>query len=353
MKTYSVGQAPSGLFLGNFNGGPGLATLNAGSNNGTLITGLSAGSPVTQTFATGGDSPTTGFAGDFLGNGFTDLVVGNTADGRLALLLGGPGGLNLAQTITSPAVPEPTGLSFAGVSDGTLSFYASTAGREAATALAFALEPPETVAPRPVRARAPSPCRDPSRALSRPSGRRTSGRLGAGVGDGGLVPAGGAAPGCQRGDTEPDRPAVDRLDRPGRVRRVCGRGGGRRPAGQRPAGDRPGLARSTGPQRPHRPAGRGGRRSGGRPRAGRRRRPGPHGSAGVGSDRDGPGTGLGAGPRRRAGAGRGLAERRQRLPRSSPPGPCGAAGRRPRGARLRIDRRPPSPPPEPRPGPLA
>ena len=118
-----------------------MATLNSGSNDGTLISGLGSASPVTQSFTTGGDSPTTGFAGDFLGNGFTDLVVGNTADGRLALLLGGPGGLSLSQTMTSPVVPEPTSLSFAGVSDGTLSFYASTAGREAATAMAFALSP--------------------------------------------------------------------------------------------------------------------------------------------------------------------------------------------------------------------
>ncbi len=141
-KTIPVGQAPSSLFLGNFNGlGQELATLNTGSNDGTLITDLNASRPPTQTFATGGDAPTSGFAGNFTGDGFTDLVVGNNGDGRLALLLGGPGGLSLSQTLTSPAVPEPTSLSFAGVSDGTLSFYASTAGREAATAMAFALSP--------------------------------------------------------------------------------------------------------------------------------------------------------------------------------------------------------------------
>ena len=44
--TIPVGQAPSSLFLGNFNGlGQGLATLNAGSNNGTLISGLGTASP--------------------------------------------------------------------------------------------------------------------------------------------------------------------------------------------------------------------------------------------------------------------------------------------------------------------
>ena len=99
-----------------------------------------------QTIPTGGAEPTTGFAGDFTGNGFTDLVVGNTADGHLALLMGGPDGLTLSQTMTSPAAPAPTGLSFAGVSDGVLSFYASTAGREAATALAFNLNPQESEA---------------------------------------------------------------------------------------------------------------------------------------------------------------------------------------------------------------
>ena len=99
---------------------------------------IGSASPVTQSFPTGGDSPTTGFAGDFTGDGFTDLVVGNNGDGHLALLMGGSGGLSLSQTLFSPEVPNPTGLSFAGVSDGLLSFYVSTAGHEAATAMAFA-----------------------------------------------------------------------------------------------------------------------------------------------------------------------------------------------------------------------
>ena len=71
-----------------------------------------------QSFPTGGDSPTTGFAGDFTGNGLTDLVVGNNGDGHLALLLGGSDGLSLSQTMTNGEAPNPTGLSFAGVSDG-------------------------------------------------------------------------------------------------------------------------------------------------------------------------------------------------------------------------------------------
>ncbi len=138
---YPVGQAPSALFLGNFGGGAGrgLATLNPGSNDGTLISGLGSANPVTQSFSTGGDRPTAGFAGDFTSNGFTDLVVGNNGDGQLALLTGGPGGLSLTQTLSSAEAPNPTGLSFAGVSDGLLSFYVSTAGHEAALSLAFDL----------------------------------------------------------------------------------------------------------------------------------------------------------------------------------------------------------------------
>jgi hypothetical protein len=94
---------------------------------------------VTQTISTGGVLPTSGFAGDFNGSGFTDLVVGNFADGRIALFLGGAGGLSLNQSTTSAEVPSPTSLSFAGVSGGVLSFYAATAGREAASLLAFNL----------------------------------------------------------------------------------------------------------------------------------------------------------------------------------------------------------------------
>ncbi|MFO0954681.1 MAG: VCBS repeat-containing protein [Isosphaeraceae bacterium] len=135
--TYAVGQAPSGLFLGNFDGsGLGIAALNSGSNTVSLI----GQNGVTQTINAGGLRPSSGFAGDFTGNGFTDLVVGNSGDGRFSLLSGGPSGLSLSLSTTSAAVPSPTSLSFAGVSDGVLSFYAASAGHEAASLLAFSLE---------------------------------------------------------------------------------------------------------------------------------------------------------------------------------------------------------------------
>ena len=143
--TYSVGQAPDGLFLGDFSGsGTQIATLNGGSNSISLINPSAGG--VIQTIATGGVLPTSGFAGEFTGNGYTDLVVGNTADGRIALFTGGAEGLNLSQSTTSSAVPAPTSLSYAGLSDGVLSFYAATAGREAASLLSFNLDGQATTA---------------------------------------------------------------------------------------------------------------------------------------------------------------------------------------------------------------
>ena len=141
--TYPVGQAPDGLFLGDFSGsGTQIATLNGGSNSISLINPSAGG--VTETIPTGGVYPTSGFAGDFTSNGYTDLVVGNTADGRIALFTGGAEGLNLSQSTTSAAVPSPTSLSFAGLSDGVLSFYAATAGREAASLLSFNLDTQST-----------------------------------------------------------------------------------------------------------------------------------------------------------------------------------------------------------------
>ena len=140
IKTFSTGQGPAALLLGDFNGpNLGIATLNAGSNDGTLISSVGAADPLIQSFATGGDSPTTGFAGDFTGNGFTDLLVGNNGDGHLALLLGGSDGLSLSQSLFSATAPNPTAVSFAGISDGVLSFYVSTAGHDAALEMTFDL----------------------------------------------------------------------------------------------------------------------------------------------------------------------------------------------------------------------
>jgi hypothetical protein len=136
--TFAAGQQPAGLFVGNFGAGTGLATINSGSDDVTVINPTTG---QTQSFAAGGSRPDDGFAGDFNVDGITDLVVGNNGDGRFSLLLGGPGGLSLSQSLTSAAVPAPTSMSFAGLSGGLLSFYAAGEGREAAARLAFSVAP--------------------------------------------------------------------------------------------------------------------------------------------------------------------------------------------------------------------
>ena len=72
-------------------------------------------------------------------NGFDDLVVANNADGRVALLAGGPQGLTLEQVNNSLDLLSPTGLALASLQNNSLEVYASTAGEEAATLLRFSL----------------------------------------------------------------------------------------------------------------------------------------------------------------------------------------------------------------------
>ena len=72
-------------------------------------------------------------------NGFDDLVVANNADGRVALLAGGPQGLTLEQVNDSLDLLSPTGLALASLQNNSLEVYASTAGDESATLLRFSL----------------------------------------------------------------------------------------------------------------------------------------------------------------------------------------------------------------------
>ena len=157
--TYAVGQAPSGLFLGDFSGsGTRIAALNGGSNTISLIDP----GGVTQTIPTGGLRPTSGFAGDFNGNGFTDLVVGNSGDGRIALFTGGAGGLSLSQTTTSAEVPSPTSLSFGGGVRRRAQLLRRHGGPRGG--LASGLQPERT---RPI----PGPARFPARTLAGTTGQ--------------------------------------------------------------------------------------------------------------------------------------------------------------------------------------
>ncbi len=137
-RIYSVGADPTASFVGNFGGQPELVTVNAGSNDVTVIADFAGADPAVSLYTSGGVDPTTAFAFE-QSDGFEDLVVGNTADGVLALFVGGPQGLSLTSIGSEPNLPDPTALSFSALTTGAVQFYAATAGRESADLVALGL----------------------------------------------------------------------------------------------------------------------------------------------------------------------------------------------------------------------
>src|SRR5262249_12956251 len=111
-STLSVGSAPRDVFVGNFDGRPGLdlATVNRDSNTVTLLSGFAGSSPSTENVPSGGESPVAALVGDFNRDGLLDLVVANNGDGRVALLTGGAEGLSLSQTLTGGSSWPPSDL---------------------------------------------------------------------------------------------------------------------------------------------------------------------------------------------------------------------------------------------------
>ena len=129
-------ESPGPIFAGPFKGGSNLdiVALDPGSSDVTLISGLLSGAPSSQIFSSGGFDPVAAFA--LLGtNGFEDLIVANNANGRVALLEGGPDGLTVGSVNSSLAGLGPTGLALASIHDNELEFYAATEGQEAASLL--------------------------------------------------------------------------------------------------------------------------------------------------------------------------------------------------------------------------
>jgi hypothetical protein len=135
---FAVGTDPVASVVGNFDGRLDVVTVNAGSNDLTLISGFNSSNPVITTIPSGGTDPSMAFAFPS-GNGFDDLVVGNAADGILALFEGGPRGLALTSTAIVGGLPNPTDLSFAAVTGDQVLFYAATEGQEAALLVALSL----------------------------------------------------------------------------------------------------------------------------------------------------------------------------------------------------------------------
>ena len=132
---FPVGNSPGPIFVGNFDGSPGLLTVNSGSNDLTLITDFTGSSPP-RTFPSGGLDPVAAivFHSD---NGFDNLIVANNDDGHVALLEGSAEGLILEPDIQT--LLDPTALAFSSFTGGQVEIYAATEGREAATLLTFQL----------------------------------------------------------------------------------------------------------------------------------------------------------------------------------------------------------------------
>ena len=142
VKTFTLpaGSDPVQVMVGRFlpRQGPEILTVNRGSNDVTVISDFTSITPVFNTFSTGGIEPVSAIAVTFTGEAEESLVVANSGDG-LFTLLGGTDGLEVEQTQSNSGLPEPTALDFPTVSGNEVSFYATTAGVEAAFTLSFIL----------------------------------------------------------------------------------------------------------------------------------------------------------------------------------------------------------------------
>jgi hypothetical protein len=130
-------QVMVGRFLPNQQG-PEIVTVNRDTNNVTVISDFTSLTPVFGTFSTGGLDPVEAFGVEFPGQALESLVVANSGDG-LFTLLGGAEGLEEEASLSDRELPEPTAVVPASVSGNEVSFYAATAGMEAAFTLAFIL----------------------------------------------------------------------------------------------------------------------------------------------------------------------------------------------------------------------
>jgi hypothetical protein len=117
-KTYSPGQGPISIALGDFNGdgSADLAVANSGDNTVSLLFGIGNGTFQPAVNIPTGADPVSAAAADFNGDGVSDLVTANESGNSVTIFLGTPLTVGVAVN-TSPA-----GQTFA--VDGTL--YAST-----------------------------------------------------------------------------------------------------------------------------------------------------------------------------------------------------------------------------------
>ena len=93
-----------------------------------------------QTISSGGVDPTAAFAVISTGNGLDSLVVANNGDGNISLLSGGENGLALSSVLSSPGLPNPSGLALASFSGDSWNSTRPTMARNPRSLLGFQLE---------------------------------------------------------------------------------------------------------------------------------------------------------------------------------------------------------------------
>jgi hypothetical protein len=129
-----TGQAPIMSVTGDFTGTGhlDLVTVDYESNDLTYFPDFLSGASVGRSIPSGGEGPVAAIARDFEHHGKTDLVVANSGDDHLAVLLGSANGPEPAATFTEPGL-QPTSLaSPASPNDGAV-YVANNASAPAAT----------------------------------------------------------------------------------------------------------------------------------------------------------------------------------------------------------------------------
>jgi hypothetical protein len=135
---FQTGADPQQLFVGHFGRGPALdlVTVNAGSNDLTYFPGFGPG----RSIASGGLGPTAAAAGDFTRDGRTGLVVLNSLDNHVALLLPGSDGPQIAAVLAPGNLAGLSDLALGRLSGNAVEVYVTAAGQDAVTRLAFSLD---------------------------------------------------------------------------------------------------------------------------------------------------------------------------------------------------------------------
>src|SRR5262249_19714300 len=111
----------------------GVITINAGSDRLSYFPDLAHSNQRTD-ISSVGNRPVAAGVADVNGDGFSDLVVANNGDGVVSLLLGGSSGLTLADRLTNPNLPHPSGLALV-LGGNAIKIYGTAEGQETAVLL--------------------------------------------------------------------------------------------------------------------------------------------------------------------------------------------------------------------------